>query len=139
MLPTFGVGFEPMASRVSLPPDVSAGRRRHSRLRVHLSAKLITLDGTLSTTLLNLSYSGAKLLLGTNAIRRGSSTVLTWGTFEAFCTVAWVAGGHCGLDFDEPLSPQVLIATRDLADTTPRVDASRVAARDWVVGRVTRL
>ena len=114
-----------MASREPLSPDISAGRRRHSRLRVHLPAKLITLDGTLSATLLNLSYSGAKLLLGTRAVRRGSSAVLNWGAFEAFCTVAWVTGGHCGLDFDEALHPQVLIATRDLADITPRLDANR--------------
>ena len=128
-----------MASRASLSPDIAAGRRRHSRLRVHLPAKLITLDGTVSATLLNLSYSGAKLLLGAKAMRRGSSAVLNWGTFEAFCTVAWVAGGHCGLDFDEALGSQVLIATRDLADITPRVDANRAAAQEWAAGRVSRL
>ena len=128
-----------MASRVSLPSDISAGRRRHSRLRVHLPAKLITLDGTLSATLLNLSFSGAKLLLGTKVVPPGSSAVLNWGAFEAFCTVAWVAGGHCGLDFEEPLQPEVLIATRDLADISPRVDANRAAAQDWAVGRVSRI
>ena len=35
-------------------------------------------------------------------------------------------------------APQVLIATRDLADITPRVDANRVAAQDWAVGRISR-
>jgi hypothetical protein len=50
-----------------------------------------------------------------------------------------VQGGHCGLDFDELLRPDMLIATRDLADVTPGVDANRVAARDWAVGRVSRL
>ena len=128
-----------MASRKSASPDASSGRRRHSRLRVHLPAKLITLGGTIQVVLLNLSFSGAKVLLGKGAVQRGSSAVLNWGNFEAFCTVAWSEGGHCGLDFDEPLAPQVLIATRDLADITPRVDANRDAAQDWAAGRVSRV
>lgn len=128
-----------MASRVSHTPDATAGRRRHSRLRVHLPAKLITLDGTLTATLLDLSFRGARVLLGRGSVQRGDTAVLTWGTFEAFCTVAWAESGSCGLNFDEPLQPQVLIATRDIADVTPRVDAGRAAAHDWVAGRVSRL
>lgn len=128
-----------MASRISPVTKAEAGRRRHSRLRVHLPARLITLGGTFPVILLNLSFSGARVMIGSGAVSQGGSAVLNWGAFEAFCTVAWAANGHCGLDFDEPLHPQVLLATRDLADITPRVDASRVAAHDWVVGRVSRL
>jgi PilZ domain len=128
-----------MASCTAPPSDASTGRRRHSRLRVCLTARLITLGGTLPITLLNLSFTGARISLGTASVQRGASAVLTWSGFEAFCKVAWVQGGHCGLDFDEPLRPDMLIATRDLADVTPGVDANRVAARDWAVGRVSRL
>ena len=62
--------------------------------------------------------------------------MLTWGDFEAFCTVAWMHGQSCGLDFETPLKPHVLIATRDLADATPKVDSSRVAARAWAIGGI---
>ncbi len=123
-----------MASGTAPSEDASAGRRRHSRLRVHLPARLITLEGTLPATLLDLSFLGGKVVLGAAVLRRGASAVLSWGSFEAFCTVAWTRGQSCGLDFDTPLKPQVLIATRDLADATPKVDASRVAAQSWVVG-----
>ena len=123
-----------MASGTAPCEDASAGRRRHSRLRVHLPARLITLEGTLPVTLLDLSFRGGKVVLGMVVLRRGASAVLSWGSFEAFCTVAWTRGQSCGLDFDTPLNPQVLIATRDLSDATPKVDASRVAARAWVTG-----
>ena len=123
-----------MASTKSLTDDAHAGRRRHSRLRVCLPARLITLDGTLTVTLLDLSFRGAKVVGNAPSLKRGASAVLTWGAFEAFCPLAWIDGDLCGPDFDAPLKPRVLIATRDLADASPRVDARRVAARDWVSG-----
>ena len=123
-----------MARGIAPSEDASAGRRRHSRLRVHLPARLITLEGTLQATLLDLSFRGGKVVLGTAILRRGASAVLTWGSFEAYCTVAWTRGQSCGLDFEVPLKPQVLIATRDLADATPKVDSNRVAAKSWVTG-----
>jgi hypothetical protein len=60
--------------------------------------------------------------------------VLTWTNFEAFCSLAWIRDDLCGLDFDAPLKPNVLIATRDFADAAPRVDTRRDAAREWVSG-----
>lgn len=127
-----------MASIQPLASDSQAGRRRHSRLRVCLPARLITLDGTLAATLLDLSFRGAKVALGRCDLRCGDNAVLTWSTFEAFCTVAWVKDDACGLDFDVPLRPNLLIATRDLADATRKVDARRTAAEDWATGRVSR-
>ena len=124
-----------MASCKPPAADAAAGRRRHSRLRVDLPARLITLEGTFPATLLNLSFRGGKVFLGQTSIRPGANAVLCWGGFEAFCTVAWSQDGNCGLDFDEPLKPHMLIETRDLADSSPRVDTSRTAAQDWVIGR----
>lgn len=128
-----------MSAPESQPPDATAGRRRHSRLRLYLPATLITLNGTLPVTLLDLSFRGARIALGPTVPRAGASAVLTWASFEAFCTVTWSAGGSGGLDFDVPLHPQVLLATRDLADRTPHIDSGRLAARDWATGRVNRL
>lgn len=124
----------------SLPgEDARAGRRRHSRLRVCLPARLITLDGTLTATLLDVSFRGAKVVVSTQpALRVGASAVLNWAGFEAFCSIAWTRPDLVGLDFDAPLKPQVLIATRDLADATPRQDPGRMAASEWVNGRALR-
>ena len=127
-----------MASCMPHSADASAPRRRHSRLRVHLPARLITLHGTLPATLINLSFSGAKIVVGSASVARGASGVLTWGSFEAFCSVAWSDGGKCGLDFDEPLKPHMLIETRDLADSTSGIDADRVAAQNWSAGQGSR-
>lgn len=134
-----GVRLSTMASRSPSGEDARAGRRRHSRLRVCLPARLITLDGTLTATLLDVSFRGAKVVVATQpGLRVGASAVLTWAGFEMFCTVAWTRPDLLGLDFDTPLKPQVLIATRDLADATPRQDPGRLAAREWVSGQVMR-
>lgn len=127
-----------MATTMPQSGDTRAGRRRHSRLRVCLPARLITLDGTLPATLLDLSVRGARLGIAAPELRPGAQAVLTWAGFEAFCAVAWTRGAQCGLDFELPLQPGVLIATRALVDSTPRVDAIRVAARDWAIGLINR-
>lgn len=110
-----------------------AGRRRHSRLRLNLAGRLITLDGTVPLTLLDLSRSGARIILGRGLVR-GGDAVLTWDRFEAFCTIAWIGGQQCGLDFDEPLPEDVLHQTRSIADADPDRYANRAAARDWAAG-----
>ena len=125
-----------MNQQIAPSDDASAGRRRHSRLRVNLPARLITLDGTLHATLLDLSFRGAKVVLAGELPKRGADAVLTWGSFEAFCSVAWARGQACGLDFETPLEPRMLLSTRDLADATPVVDSNRVAAKAWVNGAV---
>ena len=100
-----------------------------------LPAKLVTLSGTHRVTLLDLSFRGAKLAVSGAALPRGDA-VLYWGPFEAFCRIAWCHGEGCGLDFDEPLDPQVLLDTRDLADATPPEDTTRQTAEAWANGRM---
>ncbi len=122
-----------MAQSLANPRIQPSGRRRHSRLRLQLPARLITLDGKLHATLVDLSMTGAKLALDIAAPARGDA-FLEWGSFEVFCAIAWAEGRLCGVLFDEPLAAKVLIATRDLGDTTPPVDANRAAARAWAAG-----
>ena len=124
-----------MSAQPSRPGQSRAGRRRHSRLRVCLPAKLVTLGGTLQATLLDLSFRGAKIEIG-GLVAPGGDAVLSWGRFEAFCRIAWCHGDRCGLDFDEPLKGDVLIATRDLADAAPATDAIRQTAQAFVSGSV---
>lgn len=124
-----------MSVQGSRPGFSRTGRRRHSRLRVCLPAKLVTLGGTHQATLLDLSFRGAKIATG-GFVAPGGDAVLSWGAFEAFCRIAWCHGELCGLDFDEPLHGDVLIATRDLADATPPSDTTRQIAQAFVSGSV---
>lgn len=93
----------------------------------------MTLTDNFNVTMFDLSFTGARVAID-GFIRPGSETVLCWSGFEAFARVAWCHGGHCGLEFDEPLAGNVLIATRDLYDSSPRIDPCRVAARIFVNG-----
>ena len=101
---------------------------------MQIPARLVTLNGTLPATLVNLSFTGAKLALS-GFPPPGGDAVLTWMTFEAFCRIAWSDDRHCGLDFEEPLAPNILLATRDIYDVTHAIGADRIMARDWVTGR----
>jgi len=122
-----------MGSDVSSDGEKKSGRRRHSRLRTRLPARLMTLTDTYQAMLSDLSFYGARVALD-GYIRPGSEALLCWAGFEVFANVAWCHGGYCGLEFDEPLAGNVLIATRDLYDANPRVDQTRVAAKAFVNG-----
>ena len=122
-----------MGTQLISPRQAPVGRRRHSRLRLCFEARLITLDGTLPATLLDLSLTGARVATS-RSIPASGNAVLTWGRFEAFCTIAWTEGERCGLDFDEPLHGDVLLATRNLADTDPDLNSNGAAQRAWTGG-----
>ncbi|MFC3173418.1 PilZ domain-containing protein [Novosphingobium bradum] len=92
------------------------GRRRDARLRVELTARLITLDGTIRAVLADLARWGARLAAPDAAIRPGQDAVLAWDRFEAFGTVVWCGDGYLGMTFDDPLAPAVLVATRMAQD-----------------------
>jgi hypothetical protein len=124
-----------MGSFTPLQQDCHAGRRRHSRLRVALPARLVTLSGTFHGTLIDLSFKGGKILLERD-LPAGGQAELSWGTFGAFCAIRWCGNGLCGLKFEEPLPPQILIATRDLADASGKRDLSRESARQFVAGTI---
>ena len=125
-----------MGPTASEPGIEGVGRRKRSRLRARLAAKLVTLDGSRNTVLLDLSLTGARIKAAPN-LCPGREGVLSWSCHEAFGTIVWVAHGLCGMEFDEPLDPAVLLATRDL-DATSRLpsdrDLERNLLREWVDG-----
>ena len=105
----------------------AAGRRRHSRLRLHLPARLMTITSTFPVTLLDLSQTGARIKADTYQV--AGDAVLTWDRFEVFCRIAWIGGEQCGLDFEEPIGQDILLVTRNLVRTDPDCIANRAAAR----------
>ena len=112
-------------------------RRGYARLRLSMDAAILTLDGRRPVTLLDLSQSGARLLLQEHY--RLDQAVLYWMDFEAFGEGVWQSGRERGLAFEEPISEATVLATRQWQ---PREEAlrskaaSRQFARNWVSGRV---
>ncbi len=122
-----------MGTQVSSEESAKAGRRRHSRLRTRLPARLKTLTDTHQGLLFDLSFLGGRIAID-GTLRPGAEAVLCWAHFEVFANIAWCEEGFCGLEFEEPLPGSVLIATRDLFDASPRIDQTRMAARAFVNG-----
>ena len=115
---------------------VPAGKRRTSRLRVKLPAKLITLKCTVNATLLDLSYFGARMSAAEPPCI-GAEVVVEWGPYEGFGKVIWTNQYMFGVGFYDPIEPNVLIATRDLDDREhmpSEAEQRRRAARAWVQG-----
>lgn len=114
-----------------------AGRRKRSRLRVRLPARLVTRSDTQSVILCDLSLNGAQVTTR-DPLRLGSEAVLEWGKFEAFGEVVWCEGNRCGLSFFDPITTQELMATRDI-DTVAHLpqdrELVRQTARQWVEGQ----
>ena len=90
-------------------PDTT-GRRQSSRLRLAISARLITTWGEYPVRLDNLSETGAHISRPkTEAFMR---CVLKWLGHEAWGELVWMKGGYCGIRFDTPLPEDVVAATR---------------------------
>ena len=94
---------------------VSRGRRHESRLRVRLSARLTTLNGTRAAILEDLSIAGARVA-STSDLKPGMQAILHWGKFEAFGVIRWHDTLACGVEFFDPLNRAQIIMTRDLDD-----------------------
>lgn len=111
-------------------------RRAHARLRVGIAARFETLDGQEAVRLVDLSQSGAHIVVtGAGEIRRG---VLCWLQFEAFGDVVWRDGDDAGIEFEELLPIEQLMETRERAPSIVRDEAlgDRLAARDFVAGSI---
>ena len=111
-------------------------RRAHSRLRVRLPVRLITLTNTWYAVLCDLSLTGAKVEIDKGVVS-GEEAILQWSKFEDFGKICWVGAGRFGIEFHDPITPQELIATRDLDDAEHLADdreLTRMVARSWAEG-----
>lgn len=115
---------------------VQRGRRGRSRLRVRLPAKLQTRTETSRVILIDLSTTGARI--ASNSLPKvGTEAMLHWDRYEAFGEVVWAEGVQFGLSFDDPISEEDVLATRELDDVArlPQdEELLRRAAREWVEG-----
>ncbi len=88
-------------------------RRAFARLRTKYPAKLILLSDNLKGYLLDLSETGAKVILDDCDVLHGEG-VLQWAGFEVFGKVSWTKDSICGFEFLEDLSANAVQTTRAL-------------------------
>ena len=86
------------------------GRRRSPRMQLGMSARLITLDRTIPVVLENLSAEGARITLP--AADDFVVGVLRWIDYHGFAEVVWREDCAVGLQFDQPISAEMLEVTR---------------------------
>jgi hypothetical protein len=116
--------------------SIESHRRGSSRLRLGIPARLETFDGPQHVRLLDLSQSGAQVLISPQLPFK--SAVLGWLAFEAFGDVVWQTADHAGLQFDEPVPMDWIIETRQQAPAIVRNEkwSAHAAAREWVAGNL---
>lgn len=104
-----------------------AHRREWSRLATELPAKVISLRDRYNAVLLNLSLTGAQVHVRRVAAAceipdLSGEVLLQWLNYEAFGRFIWQYqtsdGTWGGINFDNRLTPAMLIATRDQHDLT---------------------
>lgn len=125
-------------SKLGIQMIAGTGKREHSRLRVRLPSKLVTLDGDFRVVLNDLSAGGARLSKPGLMLAAGDA-VLLWDRFEAFGKLAWCRSGLIGMRFEEPIPTEWVIATRQLDSAAHLPDdeeLKRRVAREWVMGKV---
>ena len=107
-----------------------APRRGKSRLRLGIPAVLLTTDGRGPISLLDLSETGAKILLASEMpVVCG---FLRWMHYEAFCIVVWQDGALAGLQFEYPIDRDWVIDTRDWLPELAEANELRSYAEEWV-------
>ena len=112
------------------------GRRSDVRARVLLAAAAEAISGHLHVTLMEVSLTGARLM-GSRLPGPGKDVMFKCAGLDLFGTVVWAEGRQCGLQFDEPISLQELVALRGVSAASERGGISpdeRQAAADWLNG-----
>ena len=106
-----GYGSHPPDEQAADVPERRIGRRTHSRLRVFIPAKLISVFGTQQVLIQNLSQSGIKLRW-TEPVRAASDVVIVWSHHELFGKIVWAESHYGGVLLEEPLSQVLILSMR---------------------------
>jgi hypothetical protein len=112
------------------------GRRVSPRASILLSASVDSLSGRKRVSLLEVSLTGARLE-GAGLPAPGSGIILACGPVDTFGTVIWAAADRRGIEFDEEITVQQLLALQEVAATAKRsgVNPEELQAMaDWANG-----
>ena len=95
-------------------------RRSSARYRVDCQAKLRMPMGERQGWLYDISQEGARFTTS-NPPPTGTSGLLEWAGFEAFGKIIWSNAEGCGLEFERPLSREVIkaMAARSVSPSGP--------------------
>jgi len=83
--------------------------RRHGRYRIMLAANIYSIHGECGGVLLDVSQGGA-MLNASPPPPEGCRLLLERQNFEVPGIVRWVQGNRFGVQFDEPLSEEIVTA-----------------------------
>jgi len=130
-------GAQPDRRKGSRPDDPEhRGRRANLRAHIVLPATVDALSGLQHISLLDISRGGA-CLAGSALPPVGKDVILRCGSVDAFGTVVWAVGGHCGVLFEEPICATDLVTLRRVAvaaEMSGITHEERQAAADWMNG-----
>jgi hypothetical protein len=102
-----------MASRAMLSLVDGGEQRRADRVRLLLTARLVTTTDEFPVMLRDISLTGA-MVEGSRLPAMGVDLLLKRGALEIFAQVVWVGGRCAGLEFETPLG------VREFATQFPR-------------------
>ena len=126
-----------MATKFALRPETSLyrGQRTHSRARLNLPARVITFNGTLACTLVDVSITGAKVT-STECPKVGAMVVVEGLPLELVGTGRGPMTGSFGFEFDVPVGIEKVIGLRQYAEgeRERQKTAEITYARNWVQG-----
>lgn len=116
-------------------PSVPIGRRTAPRLRISLPAQLVAVEKVHTCILLNLSRTGAQVAI-LDAIRSGEGAILRCGVINHFGIVTRSEFGLNALEFDEPLSDDIVLEIRRYHENFEERERRALieTARKWVTG-----
>lgn len=116
-------------------PVPAVGRRSAPRLRLSLPAQLIAVEKAHTCILLNLSRSGAQVAI-LESMREGEGAILRCGMIDHFAIVTRSEFGLNALEFDEPLTDQIVLETRLYHENFEARERRALieTARKWVTG-----
>lgn len=116
-------------------PIVPVGRRSAPRLRLSLPAQLVAVEKVHTCILLNLSRTGAQVAI-LDAMREGEGAILRCGVINHFAIVTRTEFGLNALEFDEPLTDQIVLEVRRYHENFEEREKRALieTARKWVTG-----
>ena len=112
------------------------GRRTEPRAYILWPASVEALSGRNGVSLLDVSRTGARLE-GAALPEVGKDIILRCEAIDTLGTVVWAICGRCGVQFDEPIGGQDLVALREIAVAAERsgiTPEERQATEDWLNG-----
>ena len=114
----------------------STGRRSSPRARISLPAQLETVSARHAVQLTSLSCTGAGAAVN-DPLKVGMDVVVKCGPIDAFGVIVWARDGNCGIEFDEPLTSEVVLAARMQSDHQAKFARAEIMAdaQAWARGK----